>query len=65
MDSELTEKKDHLKRFQLMVQAANSKLQDLLAQNAWINNEKEFFGVVGHKYHFEKINIGKLKQDVK
>lgn len=47
------------------MQAAKTKLEELLAQNPWINNEREFFGVVGHKYHFEKINIGKLKQDVK
>ena len=47
------------------MQAAKTKLEELLAQNPWINNEREFFGVVGHKYQFEKINIGKLKQDVK
>jgi cell division septum initiation protein DivIVA len=65
LEAEITHTNEQLKRFQLAVQASKTKLDELLAQNPWINNEKEFFGVVGHKYQFEKINIGKLKQDVK
>jgi cell division septum initiation protein DivIVA len=65
LDAEITDKKEQYNRFSLAVKAAKTKLDDLLAQNPWINNEREFFGVVGHKYHFEKINIAKLKQDVK
>ena len=45
--------------------ASTQRVAELKAQFNWIETEKEFFGVVGHKYQFEKINIGKLKQDVK
>ena len=29
----------------------------------WIETEKEFFGVAGHRYHFEKMNMNKMREE--
>ncbi len=41
------------------------KVKVLREKYTWIENEKEYFGVAGHKYHFEKINLVKVREAVK
>ena len=65
IEGEISEAKDKIKRFDLSLQAAKTKVRELAEKYKWINNEKEFFGVAGTNYHFEKVNINKFKQEVK
>ncbi len=37
----------------------------MLEKNPWIEAEKEFFGVAGHRYHFDKLNLPKIREDNK
>ncbi len=48
-----------------MISEARVKLRVLLERHPWIEQEKEFFGVAGHKYMFEKINMVKIREQVK
>lgn len=31
----------------------------------WIETEREFFGIAGHRYHFEKLNINRIREENK
>lgn len=44
---------------------AEKTIKELIDKNKWIETEREFFGVPNHRYHFDKININKLREETK
>ncbi len=45
--------------------ASTQRVAELKAQFNWIETEKEFFGVAGHRYHFEKLKLDNIRAEVK
>lgn len=65
LNEDIVEGKEEQKKLEIRDASAKSFIEKLKAQNPWIESEKEFFGVAGHRYHFDKINIPKIREEKK
>ncbi len=48
-----------------MVNNNTQSINKLIEQHKWIETEREFFGVAGHRYHFEKFNMPRIRDETK
>lgn len=63
LEEETAELKEKQKRQDSSILQARKRIEVLKAENTWIATEREFFGVAGHRYHFDKMNIPKIREE--
>lgn len=63
--AEMEEVKEMQTKQDKAMREARVTIEQLLEKHKWIEAEKEYFGVAGHKYHFEKVNMVKVRESVK
>ncbi|CDW71413.1 structural maintenance of [Stylonychia lemnae] len=68
IDGLQVELKDHnifMKKYEQKIKDYENAMNEMLGQHKWIEQERDFFGVAGHKYHFEKINMNQIRDETR
>jgi chromosome segregation ATPase len=65
LTAEIDELKELKRRHEMASQKAYNVVEDYKQKYPWILGEKEFFGIAATKYHFDKINLPKIREECK
>lgn len=65
IQQDLEEVKLNQKKLETQKALSTQRISELRAHHNWIDTEKEFFGVAGHRYHFEKLKLDNIRAEVK